>query len=1158
MEFRILGPLEADVAGVPLALGPEKQRALLTMLLLDANHAVSIAHLVDGLWGDRPPANAVKAVQTYVARLRKALPKGTLHTRPPGYVVEVEAEQLDLVRFERALADGRSALSEGRAGDASATLREALGLWRGPALTEFAAEPFAAVDAPRLEELRMLALEARIDADLALGRHADLVGELEALVERHPLRESFIRQLMLALYRSGRQVEALAVYRDARRYLVDELGIEPSRSLHDLESAILRQDKTLDAIVSSDPSLASRTARGSPFGAFVGREHELDRLSAVLDKALHGKGRLLVLSGEQGIGKTRTATEVAERAERAGARVCWGRCYEREGAPPYWPWVQVVRAVAAWVDPDLLRAEIPRQAGIVAELVPELADRLPGLPAPRLANDPKEARFRLFDATATLLGHAARDRGLVIVLDDLHAADSGSLLLLEVVARGLADTRLLVIGTYRDIGLGRGHPLAATLGELAREQLFERLAMRGLSEAEVDEFIQANTGDPLPPSLARAVHEKGEGNPLFVAEVVRLLLQQQSGPGTSLATPDGGIGVPESVRALIGRRLDALSADCNEALRSAAVLGREFDINQLRPLLARASDDALLSELDEAAAAQVIERLPDASGRFRFTHGLIQETLTEELSTTQRVRMHAGIVQALESLYGDDADTRAAELVRHAAEAETVLGAERVVRYAQIAGEEALAAYSYDAAIDYFVQALDAKGAVLDDEAARLHFGLARSEFAARERYSFGAALEHMRIAYTHFVAAGDERSAIEIAAYPVPYVYGSPEAADLAASALELVPSDSREEGRLLATLGWFSGMIDYARAAEAFGRAHAIAATLGDRELERTLLVREAHVDFWHHRFQQCLEKAMRSIALAREAGDEHTELAALNEASRMCTALGDRHSASAHMTRMLELAERFREQYWLVTARVNAQWLAVLAGDWEEARRLSDEALALQQRDARTLGLRALAEATVGNRNQASDYLEQVLQARGLSAPGFPYEDACAAGFVPLVEGITGEDVRRHHAEEAARAVDACEHAVPYLTLYVTVGRGLEAVRRHEAGLARDAHDSLLPLSGLYPVLLGVSVDRLLGSLAVAAGDLREAVEHFERGLSGCQRAGYRPEYAWTASQAAAALVELGGASERSRAVELRAEASAVAQELLMAPLLVAGTS
>src|SRR5262245_25302805 len=249
MEFRILGPFDVVEDGEGLLLGSGRQRALLAFLLLNANHAVSIERLVDELWGDKPPEKAVKAIQTYVSRLRKVLPEGILVTRPPGYVAQIELAQLDLHRFERALGEGQRRLAAHEPAEASTALGEALQLWRGPALVEFASEPFAQSEGPRLEELRLVAVEERIEADLLLGRHADLVGELESLVAHHPLRERFRGQLMLALYRSGRQAEALAAYRNARSLFVDELGIEPSRSLHDLETAILRQDPSLDIAV---------------------------------------------------------------------------------------------------------------------------------------------------------------------------------------------------------------------------------------------------------------------------------------------------------------------------------------------------------------------------------------------------------------------------------------------------------------------------------------------------------------------------------------------------------------------------------------------------------------------------------------------------------------------------------------------------------------------------------------------------------------------------------------------------------------------------------------------------------------------------------------------------------------------------------------------
>src|SRR3954454_14447837 len=246
MDFRILGPLEVvDGTGKPLRLGGRKPRALLGRLLLDANRTVSVERLVEDLWGDEAPASAVKMVQIHVSALRKAVPAGTLQTRQPGYALAVDPEAIDLVRFARLQAEGRAALDSGDAATAAARLRTALALWRGPALAEFS-EPFATVECIHLQERHRVCLEDRIDADLALGRHADVAGELEALAGRDPLRERLRGQLMLALYRSGRQADALASYREFRAVLDAELGLEPSARIRALEGRILRQDAALD------------------------------------------------------------------------------------------------------------------------------------------------------------------------------------------------------------------------------------------------------------------------------------------------------------------------------------------------------------------------------------------------------------------------------------------------------------------------------------------------------------------------------------------------------------------------------------------------------------------------------------------------------------------------------------------------------------------------------------------------------------------------------------------------------------------------------------------------------------------------------------------------------------------------------------------------
>ncbi len=345
VEFRILGPLEISRDGKPVEPGGKKQRALLAILLLNANEVVSSDRLIEELWGESAPETAPKALQVHVSQLRKELepersagdPGRLLITRSPGYMLVLEPEQLDLNRFDRLARDGREALGAGDPERAAELLREALSLWRGPALADLAYEEFAQTEIARLGELRLAALEDRVDADLECGRHPDVLGDLEGLVAAEPLRERPRGQLMLALYRSGRQADALDAYRSARDALVSELGIEPGKELQRLHQAILDQDPELDLArrpvvelapsqaqqpVDSRPEPAGRADRGADF---VGREREIAELEAALERALDGHGSICMLGGEPGIGKSRLADELAERARSSNARVLWGR-----------------------------------------------------------------------------------------------------------------------------------------------------------------------------------------------------------------------------------------------------------------------------------------------------------------------------------------------------------------------------------------------------------------------------------------------------------------------------------------------------------------------------------------------------------------------------------------------------------------------------------------------------------------------------------------------------------------------------------------------------------------------------------------------------------------------------------------------------------------
>jgi DNA-binding SARP family transcriptional activator len=294
MEFRILGPLEVWDGGCEVSLGGPKPRALLAVLLLHPNEVVPADRLIDELWGEETPARAAAALRVNVSRLRKALPQDVLTTRSPGYVLRVEPEELDLHQFERLVDEGRGLLTRSLLADASNRLREALSLWRGPALADFAYESFAQTAIARLEEIRLAAVELRIDADLVLGRHDELVGELEALVAEHPLRERLRRYLMTALYRSGRQAEALDAYKDARRALVDELGIEPSGALQELERAILRQDPALDGETTARVAVHEIVERSILVA--ITHEARMDALLAVAEPLARHPPRVMILA----------------------------------------------------------------------------------------------------------------------------------------------------------------------------------------------------------------------------------------------------------------------------------------------------------------------------------------------------------------------------------------------------------------------------------------------------------------------------------------------------------------------------------------------------------------------------------------------------------------------------------------------------------------------------------------------------------------------------------------------------------------------------------------------------------------------------------------------------------------------------------------------
>jgi eukaryotic-like serine/threonine-protein kinase len=899
---------------------------------------------------------------------------------------------------------------------------------------------------------------------------------------------------------------------------------------------------------------------GLAAGVFVGRRHELGALKAALEGVLSGEGRLVTVVGEPGIGKTRVALELATYARLRGAQVLWGRCYESEGAPAYWPWVQALRDYVREKPPPQLQAELGGGAAVISEIVPGIRERLPGMPEPAGFDDPQQARFRLFDSFTAFLKSAARAQPLVIVLEDLHWADEGSLRLLEFVARELVGARLLLVGTYRDIELNRRHPLSRTLAELTREGLSERILLRGLGREDIGRFVEATCRVSPPAELVSLIHTQTEGNPLFVTEIVRLLVQEgELTPERLTRETSWSLRIPEGVREVIGRRLDRLTERCNETLMVASVIGREFSHEQLSALIDDVSEDRLLDVLEEALSARVIEELPRSLGRYQFSHALIRETLTGELSLTRRVRLHARIGDALERLYAGEADRHAAELAYHFAEAQTLLEPAKLVRYSLVAGEEALAAHAHEQALAHFERALAARDdRVMDDETAALLFGLGRAQVAGLAPYEVEPAIANLRRAFEHYVDTGDVSRAITVVAHPLQLSLGLgyTDYAELIAHALRLVSPDSHEAGRLLAPHGWLCGTIDadHVAAHEAFQRALAIAERYDDPALERGTLARAAFVDAFHLRWQDCLAEGLRSIALAQEAGDLHSELFASRPVAWAFTAMGEREHARTHLRSAFALAAKLRERWLLASASYDSALLSLYEGDWHGAREMSELGLATQPRDPRHLALCAILEYGIGNVDAGAPFIARLQEVAGSMPPPGPIADhVFLAATIPLVSRGTSTDAGLDSAAAAATQVLSLAKIAPILAMVARRGLAVIAVERGDADASGRLYRELEPERGTASTFIPLTMDRLLGLLAMTSGSVDAALAHFEEGLTFCDRADYLPERAWTASDYAEALLARGHSGDREQAVVLQDSSLAIAREFGMRPLM-----
>jgi tetratricopeptide (TPR) repeat protein/ribosomal protein L40E len=453
---------------------------------------------------------------------------------------------------------------------------------------------------------------------------------------------------------------------------------------------------------------------------FVGREPELKQLQGAFDSAMSGQGTLMMVMGEPGIGKTALCEQLATYVTLRGGRTLVGHCYEEGSLSlPYLAFVEAMRSYVLSREVKDLREELGTGATDVARIVSEIRERLKVKPRPQ--KDPEEERYRLMQAVTGFLTNAAGIQPLLIVLEDLHDADNGTLDMLTHVSRHLSGARLLIVGTYRDVEVDRSHPLSAALADLRRISAYGRVILRGLNADEVRRMLENITRESVPWGLAEAVHRQTEGNPLFVQEVVRFLAEEglitrKEGRWRPAKDTPLEMSIPEGLRDVIGKRLSLLSKECNQLLSVASVIGREFRLEVLKKV-AGLSDEELFKALEEAKKAAVIEERAGvgAAVSYRFAHAFFRQTLYEETIAPRRIRLHQQVAQALKEIYSHRLEEHAAELAEHFSHSSDSSDLEKAVSYGEMAAKRAMDVYAYGEAVRLLEQALKVQE-VLDPE----------------------------------------------------------------------------------------------------------------------------------------------------------------------------------------------------------------------------------------------------------------------------------------------------------------------------------------------------------------------------------------------------------------------------------------------------------
>jgi class 3 adenylate cyclase len=898
--------------------------------------------------------------------------------------------------------------------------------------------------------------------------------------------------------------------------------------------------------------------------SFVGRSAESARTAAAWERARAGTPAAVLVSGEPGIGKTRLAAELARSVHRSGGCVLWGRC-DDDMVAPYQPFVEALRRYVEQAPgneflPELGRAELAR-------LIPEIAARWPNLGPPPLQSNAETERLNLFEAVWNLLAGVGRTAPVLLVIDDLHWAAKPTLLLLRHLVREQTPARLLIVATYRDSELDRTHPLSSVLADLRRQPQVERLALGGLDEAGVASYVEAAGGHELEDPglrLAAALHAETEGNPFFVGQILRHLVEsgalyQEAGHWTSDHAIEE-LGLPEGIREVVGRRLSQLSETTNRVLAVAAVAGRDFELRVLEAVLGSGEPTPPLDALEEALAARLVLEVPGAVGRFSFTHALVRQTLYTELSAARRARLHRQVAEALEELPAATPD-RVGELAFHFAEAAATGTTDKAIAYARLAAERAATQFAHEDGVRHLeraLQLLDLDGSAPGALGAELLLELSRARGASGD---VPGAMEAAAQAGQAAQAAGLPLVLAEAAigrAWWAPAGVADPVSRALLDQAISFIGSDDPVwRSRLLAALAFHRAIGD--RAADAArdlsSEAVALARAAGEDESLAWALTARLFTLHGEPDIEQRLSvlHALSSVDVRGRSlwpGMEmqfFVQMMILRFRPLLFLQTGDRPAFVAGLDALHELGQR--HSYWVLHATA-AMWRGMLAlfdGRLADAEAHANDIVA-QTQDVNFINIWAAQIGYIRHEQARLTELRPLLEGAAERSPALVELEI----FRLFIDAEVGDlPAARANLEKLASDRFA---AIPRDSLWSASLSNLAtaAARTGATDVAAALHELLEPFSGQLIVMsLGMAchgaADRYLGMLATVLGRYDEADRRFHDALELEGRVDSEAQQARTRVWLARLLLARGGADNRGEAADQLAVSEGTAARL-----------